>query len=208
MKRPLTLSAFITGTSLFGLFTFVYLIQSIAFGAFDLTELMIISIILTAFTIACLVLNACSISVYNKSHEEYMKKKSLIIASIVLNFTEMLFVIILMAIASTATTIIFNLLFLLALIAVNVLAIVDLSMENKKYEQAKVEMAKLAEPTPAPATQPKVVAKKAKTLDEEFEMKEELQNKIDKLERMKKSGLITEEEYFKFKQNLIQKYLD
>ena len=73
----------------------------------------------------------------NATHEDYTKKKSSIIAVIVLNFLVVILCILSMD-PSSVGTFIFYLICMLVLIASNILFIIDLAQENKKMKKMTV----------------------------------------------------------------------
>ena len=143
MRRIPSLTGFIIGTVMtavytgFELFTFALIIDLI-FGLdaqAGVSLAMIVMLLTLALSIVTLVLNACSINCWKKSPEGYKKKKGTIIASIVFNFIVVLLIIIGMAMNTEGNSFgVLDILMIIALVATNILAFVDLGMEKKRAE--------------------------------------------------------------------------
>ena len=128
MKRPLSLVGFIVATAVLGIdlmFEFIGLAVLLGLGGFLWVFIGLIGI---AFVIVALVFNAISISSWNKKPENY--KKGFVLATVIINFALVLFLIIGLALGSTA--ILMSILLIHALVATNVLVLIDLSKANKE----------------------------------------------------------------------------
>ena len=142
-KRPLTLTAGILGTVAAAFYTVICLLA--AFGVGLVTDVnnsinetpganavlgfvMIIMIILTAFCVVSLVLNAISISGFACTPEKYVRKRGVIITAIVFNILVALYILYSVFVSFS----ILNLLIGIVLVAASVLYIVDLCLEKKR----------------------------------------------------------------------------
>lgn len=201
MKRPLTLTGFILGTIFLGIEAIAGLILFIDFMNYTGNSIVIVALGLAlALSIVSLIFNAISIPAWNKSPEVYRRKRGIIITAIVFNFIIVLFTIIGFASGETNPNML-TILEILGIIAANVLGIIDLTRESKKvglYEEEDgvpvneddeefVEVAPQYRKPQASSTS--------------------LEDKIIKLNQMKESGLIDEEEYKELKKKYISELL-
>lgn len=140
MKRPMTLTAFIISTVLLGIDLILELISLPAvFALFGLAEgdvmvavVAIVMLLVIALVVVSLVFNSISISAWNKSVAEFPKKKGKVVTAVVLNFV-LVALLIISAIMSSSITVM-PVLLILGLVATNVLALVDLSLEKKRVD--------------------------------------------------------------------------
>ena len=201
MKRVLTLTGTIISTvafSIYSIFNLLIFIASLSLAEFAGAGVVIaIAGIDLAFAITCLVLNAVSISTWNKSPELYKKKKGIIISTMVFNYIYIVLGIISLIIMNpTVAGRVLTILLIICVIVANVLITVDFANESKnaaKYEEVQAE-------------QDETTMKKA-SAKQETEV-ESLDAQLDKLTLMKTKGQITEEEYSELKKKLISKSLD
>ena len=90
----------------------------------------IVMLLVVALVVVSLVFNSISISAWNKSVAEFPKKKGKVVTAVVLNFV-LVALLIISAIMSSMITVM-PVLLILGLVATNVLALVDLSLEKKR----------------------------------------------------------------------------
>ncbi len=201
MKRPLALTAYLLSTISMAIYVLLYLIGTIKiFTWADGFNFSIIFILLiTAIFGVTLALNAASISTFKASPEKYKKKKATAVTAIVFNFiTVLLLFISLVAMSSSVgaflifpiVALILNdafiaivVIVLVCVLAASILAIVDLCLENKRVAPAQ--------PAAQPATAPAAT--------------DDLQAQLEKLTAMKENGTISDEEYQKLRQSVIEK---
>lgn len=188
MKRPMTLTGGILGTvmqaiytcySLFALTLVIDLISSSS-GATGATTAIVIMLLDLALAVTTLVLNALCITTWNKSPEQYRKKRGLLIATVVFNFIFDILSIISMVMNGQVAVL--SVIIIIALIATNVLILVDLGLESKRVARLS-ENGVVSENDPQPVS--------------------EVEEKIEKLAHMKEQGLISEEEYEELKKSYI-----
>lgn len=141
MKRVMTLVGFIISTVLLGIYSLIQLIGIAAIidalsavGAEGSATLAIVLIITIALCVLALVFNAIAITAWKKDAAGYKKKKGMVITAIVFNFILILFLIIGMA---SGVVGVLDILLLIALIAANVLAFVDMGLEKKRVAAAQ-----------------------------------------------------------------------
>lgn len=213
MKRKLAFSGFITATCITALLSLVmfialiYLIDIYSAVSGELgTSVGVTSLIIMAitvlFTIACLILNSCSIS-STATAQKMNKKKGLVITSIVFNFV-VVFFLLLVAIANGTAAILY-IICMLGLIASNILIIVDLSRLSKA-----VNAELFAENNIMPEANSENTVEEIKTEEisqPKNEEMDELELEINKLMQMKERNLITEEEFEQLKKRAIDKKL-
>ena len=194
MKRPMTLTGFIISTVMiavyagFSLFTLTLMIDlfSMANQTTGLVTVLALCLVELAFAVVSLVLNAISIRAWNKSPELYKKAKGKIITATVFNF--ILIVLLIIGIAGTTEGVpVLNILIILALIASNVLAYVDLGMEKKRALKLEAE---------------------GGAGEEDENEPNDVEKKIEKLNTMKEQGLITDAEYEELKKSYINEKLN
>lgn len=143
MRRPITLVGFILGTVMHSVYTIAELFVValiidlvVSAGATTSTFMALILLITLALSIISLVFNAIAISAWNKKPEAYKKKRGIIITAIVFNFI----VVLLLIIGMTGKTVgVFDIIFMISLIATNVLAIVDLAREKGKVNKIQAQ---------------------------------------------------------------------
>lgn len=149
MKRTLSLAAAIMSTLANGILVIISVVSLImVFGIIAgisgqtgsvQAEMMFaiisisISLLMLALVLAAFILSCKMFKYINASHEDYTKKKSSIIAVIVLNFLVMILCILSMD-PSSVGTFIFYLICMLVLLVSNILFIIDLAQENKKVK--------------------------------------------------------------------------
>lgn len=195
MRRKLAFSGFILGTVITAITAFFMLIGGIVIiemlSSVDADAYIAIVVVEVLFFIATLVLNAVSISATTNA-KKFDRRKGLVITTIVFNFLAMLVYIMPMTteVLSTGVIVVYVLL-MLALIASNVLAIVDLSL-NKKAIKKEENIDKQEIETVKEATQGK---------------DDNLEEEINKLMLMKAKNIITEEEFEALKKHAIEKRL-
>lgn len=213
MRRKLAFSGFITATCITALLSFVmfialiYLINilSIIVNEAERTAGMLATIIMAItvlFSIACLILNSCSIS-STTTAQKMNKRKGLVITSIVFNFIVIFF---LLAVSvENGATAVFYIICMLGLIASNVLILIDVARlskavnaelfaENNIVTEEKIEN---------PVEEIKIEGNsqpKNKEMDD-------LESELNKLMLMKEKNLITEEEFEQLKKRAIDKKL-
>lgn len=213
MRRKLAFSGFITATCITALLSFVmfialiYLINilSIIVNEAERTAGMLATIIMAItvlFSIACLILNSCSIS-STTTAQKMNKRKGLVITSIVFNFIVIFF---LLAVSvENGATAVFYIICMLGLIASNVLILIDVARlskavnaelfaENNIVTEEKIENP-IEEIKIEGNSQPK-----NKEMDD-------LESELNKLMLMKEKNLITEEEFEQLKKRAIDKKL-
>ena len=144
MKRPMTLIGFIIATVFCGIYTLVQLFGLAviidlltATGVTGGATLAVVMILTIALCVLALVFNAVAISAWGKNPEGYKKKRGMVITATVFNFIIMLLLIIGMA---SGVVGVLDVLLLIAVLATNVLAYIDLGLEKRrvqKLEQAK-----------------------------------------------------------------------
>lgn len=194
MKRPMTLTAGILATvmhsvyTIFELIVFAALIDAVAGAGSGAATVVVIMGLTLALSVVSIVFNAIAITAWNKDAERFIKKRGMVITAIVFNFIVALFIIIGM-IAYAAVGVV-DVLLLLVCIASNVLYIVDLCLEKKR-------VAKLAGETVATE---EVAETQVEASDVEA--------KIEKLNKMKEQGMISEEEYEELKKGYINAELN
>ena len=149
MKRPMTLVAFILTIVMLSIDAILELIGiAFIFEIFAAAEapgmiiLGVIALITIALIVVSLVFNILGITAWNKDAQGYQKKRKFVITAVVLNFVLVLLMLISMF---TGAFSVMSVLLLLALVAGNVLAIVDLAREKKKVAQAQTAEATDAE---------------------------------------------------------------
>ena len=162
----------------------------------------IIMAITVLFSIACLILNSCSIS-STTTAQKMNKRKGLVITSIVFNFIVIFF---LLAVSvENGATAVFYIICMLGLIASNVLILIDVARLSKAVnaelfaENNIVTEEKIENPIEEIKTEENSQPKN-KEMDE-------LELEINKLMQMKKRNLITEEEFELLKKRAIDKKL-
>ena len=149
MKRTLSLAAAIMSTLANGILVIISVVSLImVFGIIAgisgqtgsvQAEMMVaiisigVSLLMLALVLAAFILSCKMFKHINAPHEEYAKKKSSIIAVIVLNFLVMILCILSMD-PSSVGTFIFYLICMLVLLVSNILFIIDLAQENKKVK--------------------------------------------------------------------------
>lgn len=187
MKRPLTLTAsilatvFLTIEFIFEIISFIAIINTPNIPM--VTEISIISIVLIVLLLVSLILNICMISSWNKSTEIFIKRKPALITTIVFNFIcVLLYFIYLVAFVTVVTFFVaFIILTVAALIASNVLYIIDIAREGTKNKgEDNVNNSKYGKSITS------------------------IESKIAKLLEMKNKGILSEEEYSNLKQKYIQ----
>ena len=143
MKRPLTLTGFIIGTVALGIQTIFELIGIAlifelltATGAPGAIVFGVVGLLTIALVVVSLVFNILGITAWNKNAEGYQKKRKFVITAVVLNFVVVLLMLIGMLMGSFS---VISLIVMLALIATNVLAIVDLAREKNKVAPVAAE---------------------------------------------------------------------
>lgn len=213
MRRKLAFSGFITATCITALLSFVmfialiYLINilSIIVNEAERTAGMLATIIMAItvlFSIACLILNSCSIS-STTTAQKMNKRKGLVITSIVFNFIVIFF---LLAVSvENGATAIFYIICMLGLIASNVLILIDVARLSKAVnaelfaENNIVTEEKIENPIEEIKTE-----ENSQPKNEEMD---DLESELNKLMLMKEKNLITEEEFDLLKKRAIDKKL-
>lgn len=213
MRRKLAFSGFITATCITALLSFVmfialiYLINilSIIVNEAERTAGMLATIIMAItvlFSIACLILNSCSIS-STTTAQKMNKRKGLVITSIVFNFIVIFF---LLAVSvENGATAIFYIICMLGLIASNVLILIDVARLSKAVnaelfaENNIVTEEKIENPIEEIKTE-----ENSQPKNEEMD---DLESELNKLMLMKEKNLITEEEFEQLKKRAIDKKL-
>lgn len=89
-------------------------------------------VLLEAFMIVAFVLTCITFSYINADHEKYASKKGITIATIVFNFIIAFLFLIACAGVDSVLSIVFSIICAVALVAVNILYIIDLSKENER----------------------------------------------------------------------------
>ena len=213
MRRKLAFSGFITATCITALLSFVmfialiYLINilSIIVNEAERTAGMLATIIMAItvlFSIACLILNSCSIS-STTTAQKMNKRKGLVITSIVFNFI-IIFFLLAVSVENGATAV-FYIICMLGLIASNVLILIDVARLSKAVnaelfaENNIVTEEKIENPIEEIKTEENSQPKN-KEMDD-------LESELNKLMLMKEKNLITEEEFEQLKKRAIDKKL-
>lgn len=228
MKRPLTLSGAIIGTVANAVLTIVFIYNAaicLSYGA-ELTSVGILCLVECLFSLTALVLDIFSILAWNKDFNGYKKRKGIIITSVVFDFLPTLYLIL--------NFIVVNLIFALALIAANVLKIIDLARENKNnpalvnknpqvntvnQQQTSVQQTRPqpvqqqvrpAQPVhqnqvqPRPVQQIQQVQQIEKPKSDSEKKFDALEKRLEKLYSMKEKGIVSEEEYAMLKNEIIK----
>lgn len=210
MKRPLTLTGFILGTTFQGLLAIESLIvfgagmdaMTYAASASGMSIVIIVLGLTLALAVLGLIFNAISIPAWNKSPEDYRRKRGVIITAIVFNFIVVLLSIIGFA-GSEVGPNFFAILEILGIIAANVLGIIDISREKRKigiYDEDDEDGVPVDEDDEEfVAVTPQY--KKPQTSSASLE------DKIIKLNQMKEAGLIDDDEYKELKKKYISELL-
>ncbi len=213
MRRKLAFSGFITATCITALLSFVmfialiYLINilSIIVNEAERTAGMLATIIMAItvlFSIACLILNSCSIS-STTTAQKMNKRKGLVITSIVFNFI-IIFFLLAVSVENGATAV-FYIICMLGLIASNVLILIDVARLSKAVnaelfaENNIVTEEKIENPIEEIKTE-----ENSQPKNEEMD---DLESELNKLMLMKEKNLITEEEFDLLKKRAIDKKL-
>ena len=213
MRRKLAFSGFITATCITALLSFVmfialiYLINilSIIVSEAERTAGMLATIIMAItvlFSIACLILNSCSIS-STTTAQKMNKRKGLVITSIVFNFI-IIFFLLAVSVENGATAV-FYIICMLGLIASNVLILIDVARLSKAVnaelfaENNIVTEEKIENPIEEIKTE-----ENSQPKNEEMD---DLESELNKLMLMKEKNLITEEEFDLLKKRAIDKKL-
>ena len=194
MKRPMTLTGFILATvstaiyagySMFALTLVIDILSSTsATGGATALALLILDL---AIAVVTLVLNAVSIKAWNRGPEAYKKYKGIVIAATVFNFIMIVSLIVGIATTTAETFPILNIIIILALVAANVLAYVDLGLEGKRVAKLEAE---------------------GSMLEEDAQEATDVERKIEKLNSMKEQGLISDEEYEELKKSYINEKIN
>lgn len=194
MKRPMTLTGFILATvstaiyagySMFVLTLVIDILSSTsATGGATALALLILDL---AIAVVTLVLNAVSIKAWNRGPEAYKKYKGKVIAATVFNFIMIVSLIVGIATTTAETFPILNIIIILALVAANVLAYVDLGLEGKRVAKLEAE---------------------GSMLEEDAQEATDVERKIEKLNSMKEQGLISDEEYEELKKSYINEKIN
>lgn len=144
MKRVMTLVGFIVATALLGIYSLIQLIGVAAIidlltatGVQGGALLAVVIIITLALCVLALVFNAIAITAWKKDAAGYKKKKAMVITATVFNFVIILLLIIGMASGAVG---VLDVLLLLALLAANVLAYVDMGLEKKRTAVAQEQV--------------------------------------------------------------------
>ena len=134
MKRALTLTGAILGLVGGAFLSIIYLITLI--GTIELMSYgygagpLVLAIILVAVSVLGLVFSAVCIAPWNKSAEDYKKKKGMIITAVVFNFISTLATLIMLIAGSSGWVVILMILGMLLAIASAVLLLVDVCAES------------------------------------------------------------------------------
>lgn len=188
MKRPLTLTSSILATVFLAfsfIFEIIYLIEIISAPYIaNVTKISIIIVILIITLFVALLLNIFIIPIWNKSEELFLKRKSTIIATIVFNFICILIYLIFLILFVNNVTfyVVFMILTIFALIASNVLYIIDISKTKNQSET--------------------IDETKTGTKDHNL-----IKSKIEQLLELKNSNLITDEEYNLLKKSYLEEII-
>ena len=189
MKRPLTLTSSILATVFLAfsfIFEIIFLIEFINYQYISMvTEITIILVILIIMLFVSLLLNIFIIPIWNKSEECFKKRKPLFISGIVFNFIcILLYLIFLILFVNNITFyVVFMILTILALIASNVLYIIEICKEKSKQNEI-------------------IVKTKNETEDNNL-----IKSKIEQFLELKNSGLITDEEYNLLKKSYLEQII-
>ena len=218
-RRGLIFSGTIVGTVLFALLTFgcaieipiltttIELIISAATEQtavyasimYVIVPLLIVSLL---FYVTSLVLNACSIPVASATAEKFRKRRGVIIATVVFDFVTFFFSFgstIFQFVAYYNPFAVFSILMEFGILASGILLLVDLCREKSRAQQSQN----------APAAAPAPVAKPEPTPEPKPEPKNEIDAmaaELNKLNQLKQSGIISDEEYTQLKHKILMKY--
>ena len=153
---------------------------------------LIISILFLVIAILSIVFNGVVIGLWNKTSEEFNKKKGLTITAIVFDFLVVIAAIVMMCLGSSGLVVLLLVISMLLAIASAVMLLVDLCMENKRCskQDAAAQVNQVATSNHANLTTEETVEKK-----------------LEKLNAMKEHGVITEEEYNELKKSYIKELL-
>lgn len=199
MKRALTLTGAILGLvggaflSIVYLITLIGVIELMSYG-YEAVGALILTLILILVSVLALVFSAVCIAPWNKSAEDYKKKKGMIITAVVFNFISTLATLIMLIAGSSGWVVVVMILGMLLAIASAVLLLVDICTENGKIEKAGKQV----------ATQPAVASA---ANDAKLASAETFEKKLAKLNAMKEHGIITEEEYTEIKKTYVKEFL-
>lgn len=153
---------------------------------------LIISILFFVIAILSIVFNGIVIGLWNKTSEEFNKKKGLTITAIVFDFLVVIAAIVLMCLGSYGLAVLLLVIAMLLAIASAVMLLVDLCMENKRGSKQDA----------AAQVNQAVTSNHANLTTEET-----VEKKLKKLNAMKEYGVITEEEYNELKKSYIKELL-
>lgn len=146
--------------------------------------------ILGIISIVPIALNSCAINVL--TIEKYKKCKSKIVTAIVFNFIVLLYnLMIVIGLYAEAWMIAISIIIIVALLACNVLYIVDLALKVKESDDAPVKTNK--------------VSQNVNKADSE---EEQLLNELEKLVNLRERKILTQEEFEKLKSQVVTKHIE
>lgn len=153
---------------------------------------LIISILFFVVATLNIVFNGIVIGLWNKTSEEFNKKKGLTITAIVFDFLVVIATVVMMCLGSSGLVVLFLVIAMLLAIASAVMLLVDLCMENKR--SSKQDAAAQVNETVA-------------SNDSKLAAAETVEKKLEKLNAMKEHGVITEDEYKELKKSYLKELL-
>lgn len=180
MKRAFTLVAGILAASVLTIFAMI-LVFGFASTNFETKTVfdIVLLIVTSIMTVVTLVLNAMAIYTAFASHEDYDKKGTQLVATIVFNFViALLFITELVGGVSVSAMMLFVMAFL-AIVASNVFYILDFCLENKRFGAAIEKACK--------------------------ENPQDVYAQLERLGSLKERNILTEEEFALLKQNILPK---
>lgn len=203
MRKKLALTGFILATCISAIavlamiMSAIFVIDVVA-GSAGSGLIIAVIVLEVLFFIGSLVLNAVAIPT-TSSASKFKKRKGLVITAIVFNFIAVFMYILSMTTGIDSSTFM-SIIFMLALIAANVLIIVDLARNGKALEQEEYQNGEMFTHTPEAkeiSTQTSVAQNNDST--------DALEEEINKLLLLKAKNLITDEEFAELKKHAIEK---
>ncbi|MBQ8909153.1 MAG: hypothetical protein IJY90_02595 [Clostridia bacterium] len=198
MKRPLTLTGAILATVGQGIYGILALLAFITYCEFGVLTYIIVALLITLVVLTALVMNIVSIGAWNKDKDGYKKLKGIIITAVVLNFVVVLNQLLDLFAAGVSVGIVVLYFLLIGLnVAGNVLMLVDLSKEGKRWGEDVTVATTTAN---APSAAPK--------LEDKLQAADVFSQKLAKIDALKEKGILSEEEYSEIKKSYVKEYLE
>ncbi len=193
MKRALTLTGAILGLTggvflaVLYIITLVGLIEIAVYGYASVGAIIFAVIFLTVSIIG-LVFSAIAIPAWNKSAEDFKKKKGKIIVAVVFNFISVIANLIMLILGAGGLSLIFLILGIVLSLASAILFLVDVGIENGRIQKQQTQT--------------------SATTESKFSSAEVFEDKLSKLNLMKEHGIISEKEYSEIKKSFVKEFLD